>query len=118
MVERKLLRQGVPGGGGEGGFSGEPVVPGEALSQDVLGLCRLGAAREEAVLRLLGGQGSRAGGNIRFSLPLPAEISIIEHLFTVGVQGPVIPLCLVQRGRSKPSGGQNTLLLFSFLFFF
>ena len=32
MVERKLLRHGVPGGGGVGRFSGEPVGPGAAPS--------------------------------------------------------------------------------------
>lgn len=55
MVERKLLRQGVPGGGGEGCFSGELVVPGEAPSKMswasvVLGLParRLGSVFSEA----------------------------------------------------------------------
>lgn len=33
MVERKLLRHGVPDGGGEDCFSGELVVPGDALSK-------------------------------------------------------------------------------------
>lgn len=80
--------------------------------QDVLGLRRLGAARQEAALCLLRGQGSRAGGNIRFPLPLPAEISIIEHLLAVGVQGPVIPFAWCKSGRSKRRDGQKALLLF------
>ena len=33
MEERKLLRHGVPGGGGEDCFSGGLAVPGEALSK-------------------------------------------------------------------------------------
>lgn len=33
MVERKLLRHGVPGGGGVDRFSGEPVGPGAAPSK-------------------------------------------------------------------------------------
>lgn len=33
MVERKLLRHGVPDGAGEDRFSGELVVSGEAVSK-------------------------------------------------------------------------------------
>ena len=94
----------VEAGGGRRGRRG-PLLrgaagPGRGAVQEVLGLRGLGAAPQEAGLRFLGGQGAGAGGHVGFSLPLPSEVSVVEHLLTVGVQGPVIPFAWHTSGRA------------------
>lgn len=79
------------GRGRRGFFLRWTVSPRWGVFQDILMLCSFGAARQGTVLRFLRCKSSSTGLNVRLPLPLPAEVPVVKHLFTVWVQSPVIP---------------------------